>query len=236
MNKLTKLLLGSAAAVSLIASSLMVANAQVGDPELDAAVSWMSNNGLTSATNASNFNPTGTLSRDQGAKFFSEYAITNLCLEPDTSMACNFSDLGSADPTLASYVTTSCQLGIFQGSNGQFAPTASLTKAQFLTALIRATDGMKDENVTPRWKNYHSAAYSAGITREADVFALDRAITRYEAALLLYRARVDGCDASTSGAAGGDDLADILAGLFDDDDTSTTDTTTNTSTTTTTDT
>ena len=93
MNNLTKLLVGSVAAVSLVASSLIVVNAQAGDPELDMAVNWMSTNGLTSATNASNFNPSATLTRDQGSKFFSEYAVTNLCLTPDTTRACSFSDL-----------------------------------------------------------------------------------------------------------------------------------------------
>ncbi len=226
MKKLTKLIVGSVAAVSLVASSLIVVNAQVGDPELDAAVTWMNSNGMTSATSASNFNPSGTLSRDQGSKFFSEYAMTNLCLVPDTTRSCSFSDLWSADPTLASYVTTSCQLGIFNGSNGVFMPTAPLTKAQFVTALIRALDGMKDENVTPRWNNYHAEALTLGITRESDAWALDRPVTRYEAALMLYRSRVDGCSATgtetTTGNTGGDDLSSILADLFGDDDTTTT--------------
>ena len=93
MNNFTKLLVGSVAAVSLVASSLIVVNAQVGDPELDMAVTWMNSNGMTSATTASNFNPAGTLTRDQGSKFFSEFAMTNLCLTPDTTRACSFSDL-----------------------------------------------------------------------------------------------------------------------------------------------
>ena len=102
----------------------------------------------------------------------------------------------------------SCQLGIFQGSNGMFFPEASLTKAQFITALVRSVSGMKDENVTPRWKNYHAEAMALGITKETDVFALDKAVSRYEAALMLYRARVDGaCE-------GGQTLAEILEELF----------------------
>ncbi len=234
MNKLTKLIVGSVAAVSLVASSLIVVNAQVGDPELDMAVTWMATNGMTSATNASNFNPAGTLTRDQGSKFFSEYAMTNLCLEPDTARSCSFSDLWSADPTLAPYVTTSCQLGIFNGSNGVFMPTAPLTKAQFVTALVRAVDDVKDESVTPWWRNYHAEALSLGITRETDPWALDRPVTRYEAALMLYRSRVDGCSATstttttTPTATTGDDLSDILADLFGDDDTTTTTPTTTT--------
>lgn len=199
---------------------------------------WMYDNGLTKFNSSSAFNPTGTLTRDQGSKFFSEYATSNLCLTPDTSRSCSFSDIGSADPTLSSFVTKSCQLGIFNGSNGVFMPQASLTKAQFITALVRAVDGMKDENTTPRWKNYHAEALSLGITRESDSWALDRAVTRYEAALMLYRARVDSCGATattnssastdTTTAPAGDDIASILADLFDDSSEDTTTTTTTT--------
>ena len=237
MNNLSKLLVGSVAAVTLLSSAL-VANAQVGDPELDMAVSWMSTNGMTKATNASNFNPAGTLTRDQGSKFFSEYAVSNLCLTPDASRSCSFSDLGQADPTLSSFVTKSCQLGIFNGSNGVFMPQAPLTKAQFITALIRAVDDMKNENVTPRWKNYHAKALQLNITKETDAWALDRPVTRYEAALMLYRSRVDACPSAgttttttTTTTDNGGDLASILGELFGEEEetTSTTTTTTNSS-------
>lgn len=153
--------------------------------------------------------------------------MTNLCLAPDTSRSCNFSDLAASDYTLTDFITKSCQLGIFQGSNGQFAPTAPLTKAQFITALVRAVDGMKDETVSPRWRNYHSAAFAAGITEDADVFGLDRPVLRSEAAIMFYRARsTDSCDAAPMADAGNDDLGSILADLFGDDDTTTTTTTT----------
>ena len=187
------------------------------DPELSMAVTWMHENGLTQYDNVSAYNAMGTLTRDQGSKFFTQYATTNLCLEADTSKTCTFSDLGQADPTLAQYVTSSCQLGIFQGSNGMFYPTASLTKAQFVTALVRSVSGMKDENVTPRWKNYHAEAMALGITKETDVYALDKAVSRYEAGLMLYRARVEeACD-------GGKTLAEILEELFGNTDAGTTD-------------
>ena len=109
-------------------------------------------------------------------------------------------------------------------------PEAPLTKAQFITALVRALDGVKDETVTPRWANYHSAALSMGITRESDAWALDRPVTRYEAALMLYRSKVDGCGTGTVTTDSGDDLSDILADLFGDDDSSTTTDTTTTTT------
>lgn len=53
MNKLTKLFVAGLASVSLIASTLSVANAA----ELDDAVSWMYDNGLTMFSNVATFSP-----------------------------------------------------------------------------------------------------------------------------------------------------------------------------------
>jgi hypothetical protein len=45
-----------------------------------------------------------------------------------------------------------------------------------------------EESVTPRWKNYFDRARWLGLTKELDVRDLDKPVTRYEIALLLYRA------------------------------------------------
>ena len=44
-----------------------------------------------------------------------------------------------------------------------------------------------DETVTPRWKNYFMAAQEAKLTKETNVMAIDKPLTRYELALLLWR-------------------------------------------------
>ncbi|MDP2669999.1 MAG: hypothetical protein Q8O99_03225 [bacterium] len=48
-------------------------------------------------------------------------------------------------------------------------------------------EGAQDESTSPRWKSYYSLAFQKGLTKEKDVRALDRPVTRYEIALLLRR-------------------------------------------------
>lgn len=75
-----------------------------------------------------------------------------------------------------------------RGSNDVFGATEYLTKAQALTILIRSIQSDKlDETVTPRWKNYFVAAQEAKLTKETNVYAVDKPLTRYELALLLWR-------------------------------------------------
>ena len=74
-----------------------------------------------------------------------------------------------------------------RGSDGVFGAKEYLTKAQAITILIRSLQGAQEENVTPWWKNYFLAAQEVKLTKEADVYALDRPLTRYELSLLLWR-------------------------------------------------
>jgi hypothetical protein len=201
-----------AGVVAVVAFALPTTFGMVTDPvETAMAVEWAYENELTMFNTVESFMPNGTLTREQGAKFTSAWAVLNLCMEPGTD-ACDFSDLATADPTLADYATLACQLGLFKGSDGKFMPQAPFTKAQFVTVMMRALDGMQDENVSPRWANYFMAAKEAGITNEASAQALDKAITRAEAVVMLYRARSSDCENDTT------DLEELLKDLFGDVD------------------
>lgn len=204
-----------AGVVAVVAFALPTTFGMVTDPvETAMAVEWAYENELTMFNTVESFMPNGTLTREQGAKFTSAWAVLNLCMEPGTD-ACDFSDLATADPTLADYATLACQLGLFKGSDGKFMPQAPFTKAQFVTVMMRALDGMQDENVSPRWANYFMAAKEAGITNEASAQALDKAITRAEAVVMLYRARSSDCENDTT------DLEELLKDLFGDVDSGT---------------
>ena len=114
--------------------------------QLDEAISRMNQNGLTKFTNATDFMATKWLRRDEASKFFVQYAKEVMGLMPDTSKTtCNFTDLGQARPDLKDLIKESCQLWLFQWSNGKFMPTQSLTNAQAITVLIRMIDWKKDE-------------------------------------------------------------------------------------------
>jgi hypothetical protein len=47
-----------------------------------------------------------------------------------------------------------------------------------------------DETTNPRWKNYFEKAQELGIVSPADLITFENPITRYEAALFLYRFKV----------------------------------------------
>lgn len=108
--------------------------------------------------------------------------------ETASDTQCAFSDLENADSSLTEYILTSCKLGLFKWAKWFFFPTESITKAQAITVLIRALQWPQDETTNPRRKNYHQQARALSLTKEQDVFALDQDVTRYEMALILYRA------------------------------------------------
>ncbi|MDP2670536.1 MAG: S-layer homology domain-containing protein [bacterium] len=204
-------------------ATVHVSGETLNDPEFNSALSWAYENGLTKYNTVDSFMPFANLTREQFAKFAASFAVTNVCLEADTSAACGFSDV-PADPTLGDYVTLACQMGLVKGSNGKYMPTANVSKAEVLTVMSRALaaaagEDAPSEDVTPRWSFHYSAMYSAGITKEIDVNALDRPVTRYEVLLMLYRAKDDESGCSDV------DITGLLQDLFGDDVTDTTEVT-----------
>jgi hypothetical protein len=157
------------------------------DPEFNKALTWAHSNGMTKFNTETSFMPTNLLTREQGAKFFAEFARNELWIEPDMSRACNFTDINQADPSLVDAIILSCQLWLFQWSNGAFDPQRSLTKAQAVTVLVRALVGKKDENQNPRWNNYFQEASTRGWTKEPNAASLDKPVSRYEVLLMQYR-------------------------------------------------
>lgn len=218
-----KKLFASAAAAAIVATQAMSAVVygadSLNDPEFDSALSWMYENSLTMYNTADAYRAYDTLTREQAAKFYANFAKAELGLELDATKDCNFSDLDQADPSLKDSIVEACQLGLFKGTDGKFMPTAPLTKAAALTVLVRATEGMMDENVTPWYANYFAKARELWYTKETDVNAIDREVTRYEIALLLYRAS-DASQASDDSS----DLGDLLSWLLGDDDSAADDT------------
>ena len=81
-------------------------------PEFSDALAWAYENGLTKYNTEDAFMPMATLTREQFAKFAAAYAATNLCLEADDTMSCDFSDLDEADPTLQSAIVAACEMGL----------------------------------------------------------------------------------------------------------------------------
>lgn len=208
--------IGAAVLAVVVMVNATVVTATINDPEFDAALAWMYDNGLTKYNTQDAFMPYANLTREQFAKFAGAYGVRDLCLEADVNASCSFSDI-PADPTLDEWVMLACQLGLVKGSQGKYFPTAAVLKSEVLTVMSRAisaADGetAPSEDMTPRWKGHFDAMRAIGVTKETDPYAVDRPVTRYEVALMLYRSRVNDSECKDV------DLSDLLDDLFGDDD------------------
>ncbi len=176
---------------SAIANSISVEK----DPELQEAIRWMHDNGLTSFSTIGEYKPFEVLTREQSAKIFDIFAkLFNFSqdkLSGTLPTECQFKDLSKADQTLVSNIQNVCKMDILKGGSQIFDPKNTLTKGQFITALIRLVEGKKlDETKNPRWTAYYQKSLDMGIVWPADAITFDSPITRYEVALFLYRFRV----------------------------------------------
>ncbi len=173
--------------LSWLTNSLSISN----DPELIEAIKWMNDNGLTSYSDVTSYKPFEILNREQAAKILVEFAKVFNFWGITNTAACGFNDEDQTDTSLITYIQQVCQLGIMQGSNWAFSPKTTISKAQFITAMIRLFEGKKlDESSSPRWTKYFETAENMGIVSPSDSITFDNVITRYEVALSLYRFKV----------------------------------------------
>jgi hypothetical protein len=217
---LKKILLGSlAVVVAAVSLANVPTNAALNDAEFTAALSWAYENGLTKYNTEDAFMPYANITREQAAKFMASYTVTNLCdVEAEENEACSFSDINSGDYSLRDYVLLACELGLVRGTGGKFLPTNNLTRAEAFTILSRAMSANAGEDApaedgTPWYAGHFQAMQTAGITKETDVSAQERSITRYELLLVLYRARMSDAECADT------DISDLLEDLFGDDTT-----------------
>ena len=121
---LKKLIATSAAAAvvaSQIAGGLVYGAPVVTDPEMIDAISWGYDAGLTKYSGTDTFMPYANLTREQFAKFASEFGMSVLGLD-EVAGNCSFTDLGDADATLTDSITAACELGLMMGYNGNTYP------------------------------------------------------------------------------------------------------------------
>ena len=223
---LKKILLGSLLVVAAAGSLAPATNAALNDAEFTSALNWAYENGLTKYNTEDAFNPYANITREQATKFFASYTVTNLCeVTSSESEACNFSDINSGDYSLKEFIMLSCELGLVRGTGGKFMPTNQLTRAEAFTILSRAMSANEGvdapaEDGTPWYGAHFKAMQDAGVTKETNVEAQTRPITRYELLLALYRSKMDDAECSDT------DVDDLLDELFGDDTTTTGDDTT----------
>lgn len=171
----------------LVVSCFFVTTGFAYDQEFVNAHEWMYTNEMTKYAQITDFQPEARVTREQAAKFFVAFDRTVMGRDGETEMYCVYSDEDSVDTTLMSAIQSACNRHLMNGSQGAFGPKEYLTKAQALAILIRSLQSAKDERIDPWRHNYFVAAQEAKLTKETNVYALDRPLTRYELALLLRR-------------------------------------------------
>ncbi len=162
--------------------------------ELKTAITRMYSAWLTKYNTSASFHPFSTMTRQQAAKFFGVFA-TNEFHKTETIETCSFHDLNTADPTLGVDIIHACKLGIFRWSNWNFLPNDTLTNAQAITVLMRVLVGMLPEPDSAFYINYLTKAKEMGLVKDIKI---NENISRWQAAMLLYKAHIYNSNGSTN--------------------------------------
>jgi Domain of unknown function (DUF5011)/Listeria-Bacteroides repeat domain (List_Bact_rpt) len=100
------------------------------------------------------YRPFDTITREEAARFFVEFAKNVLCRKPNTTYTAQFSDLADADDTLESFIKASYEFGIFHGDGGSklpkdqprtFRPKALMTQDELAAVIVRLVTNEYDE-------------------------------------------------------------------------------------------
>ena len=120
---------------------------------------------LTRWQGTRDFAPERSLTRQEAARFMTEFATNVLCRKPSRSYADQFTDLGDADPTLLPYIYKSYDYLIFNGDgnpNGDkatttFRPNDLITVDELSAIITRLVKNQTMEEPTEdRARNYRN--------------------------------------------------------------------------------
>lgn len=131
--------------------------------ELQSAYEYAYGVGITSQQTIDSANMYGNLIRSHMAKMMVNYAINILGKTPDTSLPCNFSDIGGESEDMQVYIKESCQLGLMGIGITKFNPGGTVTRAQFGTVLSRALRGDVNDGGDPYYVYHLQTLKEAGI-------------------------------------------------------------------------
>jgi len=159
-------------------------------PEFIEAINRMYDMWMTSYNTTEWFMPYQTITRAQVAKMLDKFAIATNLTTIRNFWNCEFKDV-AADSEFKESITRVCQYGIMAGSNENFSPDKTVSKAEFVAMLIRLFDWKTlDETLTPRWTEYYKRAVEIWLIWAQDTVTFTSEIARYEVAVFLYRLKV----------------------------------------------
>ena len=190
------LCLGIIGVVGLSLPAQAAGFSDIGDADVSEAVSVLSSLGIVSGYSDGTFRPSETLTRAQFATL-AVLAEGHGNQVAESAYRTLFSDL-PASHWAAPYVNLAQSEGLISGyGNGRFGPDDPVTIGQAVTIVLRLT-GYGEEDVGPFWpQDYLSKGTDLGLLEGVRPQA-DAAMTRGEAALLLYAMLQSSCKDGTS--------------------------------------
>ena len=182
---------GSVNTWSNVSLEIIAGNETLTDsPEFIEAINWMYDMWMTSYNTTESFMPYNTITRAQVAKMLDKFAIATNMTEIRNFWTCEFSDV-AADSEFKDAITRVCQYWIMAWAGDKFSPNQVVTKAEFVSMLIRLFDGKTlEENTNPRWLPYYKRAIEIWLISAQDTVTFTSEIARYEVATYLYRLKV----------------------------------------------
>ena len=159
-------------------------------PEFIESINWMYDMWMTSYNTTESFMPYNTITRAQVAKMLDKFAVATNMTEIRNFWTCEFSDV-AAESEFKDAITRVCQYWIMAWAGDKFSPDQVVTKAEFVSMLIRLFDGKTlEENTNPRWLPYYKRAIEIWLISAQDTVTFTSEIARYEVATYLYRLKV----------------------------------------------
>ncbi len=156
--------------------------------ELDEAVKFMHDNGMTKYVTVTDYKSEDSLTREQTAKIMVEFSSKILWKIIPSESICSFADLNQSDPEFRNYIEESCTMWIFKWKIKDgvtiFDPKANISKAEFITVLVRTLKWIMDEDNSPWWIKYYQDSMKSWVLTNPEI---TNNIARWEAALMLYR-------------------------------------------------
>lgn len=136
--------------------------------ELEGAYDYAYGIGITTQGSIETANMYGTLIRSHMAKMMVNYAKEVKGLTPDTSLACEFTDVANETAEMKGYITEACQMGLMGQGITAFNPNGVVTRAQFGTVLSRVLYGDAYDGGDPYYAEHLQALKDAGIMTKID--------------------------------------------------------------------
>lgn len=158
------------------------------------AYKYMVDQDLTTTDTFDKFNFYGAMQRAHLAAFATRWADANLDLdEVHANSACQFADLGAADPSLKDEIVKACMYGLMGINSATSTPATDfnsksiVTRGQALTVLARMLGS--ENGGTPYWKTHEAFLYNKKIVTVTHPAAdANSAFLRGYQALTLMRA------------------------------------------------